>query len=571
MSKNECNPCDIDNSSNIERNITTVSSASQLVLTDQNGSFTIDSIPFLEEQYAASLVENLDTNSYEVLIRRYGNTVVNDLTNNLNTFLRGQFTESYPKLNDRLLLGKPITGIECAQFMEDYLYNPTSIGQAQNSDRQKLLRNLNDFYNGSWIDSIMGGFCGAIGSIYGAAMALFDMIGKIGDLISSALAAINKLKNLKDLAKAAFEKIKVKALIEAIKKKIVDAIKEKWRTVVDAVENFSLDTLISDVENRVKEISDSVRQKIKAEIDRVKEILNDENRDTFLKKVEGLIDYAVERFANPSLKAVELLVYRMCGFAVSVEGLIDGVKERLQQIMDNFKDSAEQTKKASAQATAEAVKAGANRVSDEARKEGINNMAERCRQASRDASTESDNNGGPPTVIETEPLTNQEIDGIPTWEQLLAGPVNNLYINPGSNIATKMGRDAWSDRYVPMQAKVKLMRLAESWGSTLTIISAYRSPKYNKSVRGKSKSLHMKGVAFDVTFSGSGSLQRQFEFVEMAREAGWHAAGFYPNKGFVHVDIGGIIPGYETKRPKGVFVTWPRSTRSTYESWRRNR
>ena len=569
MSKNECNPCDIDNSNAIENNAAAINTPT--VLVNEAGEFNVDAIPLLEDQYAASLIENLDTNSYEVLIRRYGTFVVNETVNKVNAFVNGQDIDAYPLLKDRMLLAKPITGIECAQFMEDYLYNPSSLGRAQDTDRQKLLRNLNDFYNGSWINSIMGGFCGAIGSIFGAAMALFDMIGKIGDFINSALAAIQKLKNLKDSLKAKFEAIKVKALIEAIKKKIVDAIKEKWRTVVDAVENFSLDTLISDIETRVKEVSDSVRQKIKTEVDRVKEILNDENRDTFLKKVEGLIDYAVERFANPSLKAVELLVYRMCGFAVSVEGIIEGVKERLQQIMDNFKDSQEEAKNSSAQATAEAVKAGAVRVSDEVRKEGINSMAERCRQASRDSSTESDDNGGPPTVITTEPLTNQEIDGIPTWEELLKGPVNNLYINPGSNIATRMGRDAWSDRYVPMEAKVKLMRLAESWGSTLTILSAYRSPAYNRKVGGNSKSLHMKGVAFDVSFSGSGSLQRQFEFVEMAREAGWHAAGFYPSQSFVHVDIGGIIPGFDEKRPKGVFVPFPRKYRSAYESWRRNR
>lgn len=573
MSRNECNPCDIDIQSLEEKNSSTI--IQPPVYSNEAGELTIDAIPFLEDQYAESLVENLDTNAYEILLRKYGSDTVNDIVNGLNNFLNSKnvviSSAQFPYLSDRLVLAKPITGIECAQFMQEYLYTPTSIGKAQKNDIPKLLRNLNDFFNGSWIQSLMGGFCGTIGNIFGAAMALFDMVGRIGDAINSALSAIQSLRNLKDPLRAAFEKLKVQALIEAIKKKITDAIKEAWRTVKDAVENFSLEDVFSDIESQVKDTVTSVKQRIITEKNKIKEILKDENRDTFLKKVEGLIDYAVERFANPSLKAVELLVYRMCGFAVNIEEMIKKLKQPLETFIEDTKESEEQIKDASAQSTADAVKNGAVRFDDETRREGINNMRERCKQECEKAGEQSDENGEPPTVVETAPPTNAEIDGIPTWEQLINGPVNNLRIDKGSNIATQIGPLAWSDRYVKMEAKIKLMQLAEAWGSTLTIISAYRPPKYNKSVGGKKRSLHMKGVAFDVTFSGSSSVARQFEFAELARKQGWNAAGFYPRKGFVHVDLGGMIPGYEDKRPKKQFVTWPKGARNAYHNWRRNR
>lgn len=574
MSKNECNPCDIDIQSLEEKNAAAVTQPT--VYSNEAGELTIDAIPFLEEQYAESLVENLDTNAFEILLRKFGDDTVNDIVNGLNNFLNSKnvviSSSQYPYLYDRLVLPKPITGIECAQFMQDYLYTPTSIGRAQKNDIPKLLRNLNDFFNGSWIQSLMGGFCGTIGNIFGAAMALFDMVGRIGDAINSALSAIQKLRNLKDPLRAAFEKIKVQALIEAIKKKVTDALKEVWRSVQDAVDNFGLSDLFSDIEeNQAKGTNPSVKQRIITEKNKIKEILKDENRDTFLKKVEGLIDYAIERFANPSLKAVELLVYRMCGFAVNIEEMLKNLKRPLETFNEDTKDSEEQIKKASAQTTAEAVKNGAVRMDDETRREGINNMRERCKENCEKAGVEADENGEPPTVIETDPPTSAEIDGIPTWEQLIKGPVNNLKVDPGSNMATQIGSIAWSDRYVPMEAKVKLMKLAEAWGSTLTIISAYRPPKYNTKVGGKQRSLHLKGVAFDVTFSGSSSRRRQFEFAELARKQGWNAAGFYPGKGFVHVDIGGTIPGYEDKRPKKQFVTWPKTLRDQYHDWRKNK
>lgn len=580
MSKNDCNPCDINTEQVTTRNAAAV--LSPPVYTNERGELTIDSIPLLEEAYAQSLIENLDTNSYEVLLRRYGSDTVNELNKTLNRFTDNIDTSNYPLLKDRLFLATPITGIEMAQFMDDFLYTPATLTAACSNDRAKLARNLNDFYNGSWIASIMGGFCGTIGSIFGAAMALFDMIGRIGDAINSALNAINKLRNMKDPLKAAFEAIKVKALIEAIKKKVVDAIKEKWRSVVDAVENFSLDNLFSEIENKVKEESEALKNKIKAEVDKIKEILKDENRDTFLKKVEGLIDYAVERFVNPSLKAVELLVYRMCGFAVSIEELIEAVKKPLENLTKDTKESDDQIKAQSSEATAKAVgEGGAIRMDEETRKEGINKQKELAQEKAeeKEKEEEADKDAAPaaPPVIDLDPPSSADIDGFPTWEELSGGVVRNLYINKGDNIYTKIGSDAWSDRYIKQKTKAKLFALAEAWqqagGAPLRLISAYRSPKYNKSVGGASKSLHMKGVAFDLSDPAFASLEKQFEFAELARKNGWHAAGFYPksNPPFVHVDVGGSIQGYQKKRPAGVFVTWPKKIRYTYESWRRNK
>lgn len=571
MSKNDCNPCDINNESIYERN---ASVAPSPILVTRNGELTIDSVDVLAANFADNIVADIATSELQVLLARYGNDVVNEAARNLNAFVKSVDTSGYPELNQRMNLSRPITNLEMAEFMKSNFYTPTSMARSYNSQRPKFLRQLNDFYLGSWISSLMGGFCSTIGNMFAAAGALFDLIGQIGDAIGAALKAIQKIKNLKDPLKALFDKIKVQALIDAIKKKIEDGIKEAWRKVKEAVDNFKIEDLFEDIKTEAK----NIKQKIKTEVDKVKAILNDENRDTFLKKVDGLIDYVVDRFINPSLKSIELLVFRMCGFAFSIEDALSALKDRLQGIFDDTKESEESTKAGSAKATANAVQNGAVRFDEETRQEAINNMRERCIQASKEAGDAADESGAPATVRTVAPPTNAEIDGIPDWDQLLNGPVNNLYINPGSNIAKLIGRDAWSDRYVPLEAKVKLMRLAKEWGSPLTITSAHRPKIYNDNLRKKGKgaakfSFHIKGVAFDVQFAGSYSKQKQFEFADLAAKHGWHGIGFYPGSGFVHVDIGGIVPGAYAaeKRPAGVIAVWPNDIEAQWRSWRRNK
>ena len=571
MSKNDCNPCDINNESIYERNSLVAPSP---ILATRNGELTIDSVDVLAANFANNIVADIAASELQVLLARYGNDVVNEAARNLNAFVKSVDTSGYPELNQRMNLSRPITNLEMAEFMKSNFYTPTSMARSYNSQRPKFLRQLNDFYLGSWISSLMGGFCSTIGNMFAAAGALFDLIGQIGDAIGAALKAIQKIKNLKDPLKALFDKIKVQALIESIKKKIEDGIKEAWRKVKETVDNFKIEDLFEDIKTEAK----NIKQKIKTEVDKVKAILNDENRDTFLKKVDGLIDYVVDRFINPSLKSIELLVFRMCGFAFSIEDALSGLKERLQGIFDDTKESEESTKAGSAKATANAVQNGAVRFDEETRQEAINNMRKRCIQASTEAADAADESGAPATVRTVAPPTNAEIDGIPDWDQLLNGPVNNLYVNPGSNMAKLIGRDAWSDRYVPLEAKVKLMRLANEWGSPLTILSAHRPKIYNDRLRAAGKgaakfSFHIKGVAFDVSFAGSGSKQKQFEFADLAAKHGWHGIGFYPGSGFVHVDIGGIIPGNYAaqKRPAGVIAVWPNDIESQWRSWRRNK
>ncbi|WP_417909118.1 DUF882 domain-containing protein [Candidatus Electronema sp. PJ] len=77
--------------------------------------------------------------------------------------------------------------------------------------------------------------------------------------------------------------------------------------------------------------------------------------------------------------------------------------------------------------------------------------------------------------------------------------------------------------------------------STYEIISAYRSPQTNQTLRGKSngvakRSLHMQGQAVDIRLTGKPS--RIVRDCAVALEAG--GVGYYAQSNFVHLDTGKV-------------------------------
>lgn len=68
-----------------------------------------------------------------------------------------------------------------------------------------------------------------------------------------------------------------------------------------------------------------------------------------------------------------------------------------------------------------------------------------------------------------------------------------------------------------------------------TLLSGYRTPQTNKSLRGAAKnSLHMRGKALDITHAHRST--SQIYRAALALKAG--GVGYYPNSHFVHIDSG---------------------------------
>lgn len=77
----------------------------------------------------------------------------------------------------------------------------------------------------------------------------------------------------------------------------------------------------------------------------------------------------------------------------------------------------------------------------------------------------------------------------------------------------------------------KLQSLRDYLREPITIVSAYRSPAYNKKINGSPKSQHMYGRAVDIKVSGIDT----GEVAKVAMKLGFRGIGIYDT--FTHVDI----------------------------------
>jgi hypothetical protein len=130
-------------------------------------------------------------------------------------------------------------------------------------------------------------------------------------------------------------------------------------------------------------------------------------------------------------------------------------------------------------------------------------------------------------------FSQQVFGGVPSPAKRMPGPFGGGLppaFGPNANL-TKIANmeglkpgvtDAWN-------------KLQKAFKNPGTIISAYRSPLYNKKVGGARKSQHMHGNAIDVDVKHLSIPERQ-NLIRAAREAGFTGIGVYKNS--LHFDVG---------------------------------
>jgi uncharacterized protein YcbK (DUF882 family) len=76
--------------------------------------------------------------------------------------------------------------------------------------------------------------------------------------------------------------------------------------------------------------------------------------------------------------------------------------------------------------------------------------------------------------------------------------------------------------------------LRQALGRPIRVTSGYRTPEYNRRVVGSPKSQHMLGRALDLVW---GSREMDEANYRMLLQCGFRGVGFYPFRGFIHVDV----------------------------------
>ncbi len=436
------------------------------------------------------------------------------LTSNSATYL--DLPTNYPLVQDRINRGVAITPVELAMFLEYAGYNPVSIQPAMISNPTDILSLYNSNIGGTFSKSTMGSFCELAPSIFGAVAGFFTVIGALAKKITDI---INTIKNFS-----------LAALLDNLKKKITDVIEKTIEKVKKIIENFTLEGLITQAQQYFQQ---NIIAKFEIIKNKAMAFFEEFNIENFKKRVDGLISYATGIFKDLKLEEIQFLIYRFCAFISQVEGMINGIKNPLEEFSNRYVYSGRILESNSSLSTLSAVANGAKRYGSD----------EIAGAIAAGVSAESIRGNQPPPTTEEYKDLPQWNDGNGDSRVIFQG---NWVNPPGAGCAGGMGSEGW---YMPnsqanLDSKVYLMRVQKEFATRtginqLIVNSAYRSPKYNQCLRDKGvnaarNSNHMQGIAFDITWSGYPNNRN--EFVEIARSFGFKGIGIY--SGFTHIDRG---------------------------------
>jgi hypothetical protein len=402
----------------------------------------------------------------------------------------------YPNLTDRLKGGIILTPIEIAQFTTDFAYTPPSLSNAVQINQTGVLSQLEAYYTNSFTQSTIGAFCALAPSIFAAIGGFFSALDNIKDFI----------KKIQDFSLSGLIS-KLKSQVTKVFDKIVSKIK-------GIVENFSIANIVGQAEAYINE---RVITKAKQLKDKALAFFSKENLDAIKKRIEGLVEYAINLFKNPTIDEIQFLIYRFCGLAAQVEAAINQIKNPLTDYAAQYDSIYRRLAASSNQNTAMAIRAGALRYDTQVRKQGIN--------GSRDTHVAAGN----PAPIEA-----GEVEGVTSWNN----GNGDSRIGFQGRWVSRVGEEGWTG--VKPEVRVKLMRIQSKFGRRLIVNSGYRPPWYNEELRKQGipaarDSYHVKREALDITWSGYPS--DRAEFINIAKSEGFRGIINYNRSGFTHIDV----------------------------------
>jgi len=113
--------------------------------------------------------------------------------------------------------------------------------------------------------------------------------------------------------------------------------------------------------------------------------------------------------------------------------------------------------------------------------------------------------------------------------------LNNIKLSKNFRLGEFICKEGKNEVLIADGLIEKLQELRDYLNRPVIIVSAYRSPAYNKKIKGSPKSQHMYGTAVDIKVSGVTTE----EVAKAAIKLGFKGIGIYDT--FTHVDIRGSL------------------------------
>ena len=471
------------------------------------GQFNQFSVEQLVLQYNTGIVTGPNFNDpINLIVKDYGEEPFYESVAALNIhFNRDDVKDfinkdAFPFLTKRIDTGIVFSPIEVAEFIRNFGYTPSTLSVQSAIATPKLSSELEAYYAENFSASTMESFCNNLPKIFGAVVFFTALVGNISNIIS-------KLKNF------ALD-FSLSNLLNQLKDNILNVIDKVIEKIKNQLENFSIKNVINEVNSVVNEAVSASFHKIKETAEAFFDNLNIEN---LKQQIEGLIDYATNIFKDPKIEEIQYLLLRFCSFISSLENGINQIIKPVDDFVNSYKSTVQALTFASDANTARAIRAGAIRYASARREQGINTVIRTQEQY-----------GNPPA------LTAQDFEGITPWNNG-NGDSRIRFIGRWPSV---LGRDGWER--VDQRVRAQLMQVQRVFGKQLNINSGWRSSAYNSSLRGAARnSLHLQGLALDISWSGYNSIERE-SFIEVARYYGFKGIGRYAaaNGNFVHIDVG---------------------------------
>lgn len=256
--------------------------------------------------------------------------------------------------------------------------------------------------------------------------------------------------------------------------------------------------------------------------------------------VTGMIAQSSEKFRQKNKEEVEFVALRFCKLAAEIERMYREVTLPLESMTGGFADTDRALSSVGNPVTLRAVQAGALRLDTQARIAAMQQAGTiSANQTSPFTTAAGVRTNVPPQgtyPIGVVPPLPADYE-FPSYEDALAGRGGVLYApGPSSRLSGPAGFIVKPYGGIHPTAMRNLYALARSWGRTITVISAYRSPAANEDAGGVTSSEHLAGTAFDCDIN---TYQEQVTFANLAYLAGFRGFGSYLGRNtFIHIDTG---------------------------------
>lgn len=502
--------------------------------------------------------------AFDIILReqnpanKYDRDDLLEISKKVTALKNNTILNNYPSVSDRLQQ-RDFTYIEVADFLQQSGFTSDKLKIVLNAvdstntvtfttsgDVSQLLNQLEAYITNNIAASVNSGTCSALQIPFTKATELLTKLQDSADRVKRGLATTSSI-------------IGELNSIRSVLMKIVDKVRD---ILLSKIEQFK--GQIAGFVAQARGMGMQLLTKFRSMVEDAKAFLEDLSIEYIKIRIDEFLVKAVQQFEELTPDVLSLLFFKFCQFSEMIQSFMEAPVKALQKTVNRFSDTNRRLETHGMTITEQVAANGGVRLRsreiDESRKRMTRLANERPRLSTpRGVTQDGVIPGGNPSLItsgmpaaqpglqipayiedgvvteeQANAILNMRDSGIPGYVKFESG-VSRMHTGNGRGTITDA---APGDGYkrVKDEVWIKLIKALDMIPSSkpVTIVSAYRSPQYNRLISGSaSRSYHMSGMALDVSYSGLDVAA----FICACSIQNFGAIQTYNSDNFVHIDI----------------------------------